>query len=116
MRLFCAVAIAVLLTLEVRGEEVFQDTKLVDARAYSERGGARSRTNMNEVTVQIGEFFITAAYKTTFKNGPNSAGNFIVGQAVQARLDGRREKKLIVRMPGGEEIHADVVRREMASR
>lgn len=106
-------------------DEEFRDATVLNAGAYRETDGAvimpgawpmvaSTKANMNSITVELDGVAITATYETVFKNGKNSAANLVIGQAVRAKLGGRGNRKLIVQIPDGGEVRADVVRRELA--
>lgn len=126
MRTLSAIAL-VLLALAAHAEEAFQTAIVLDASAYRENAGGvavplgnaavwgATKENLNMIKLQLGDIAITATYKTVFKNGKNSAGSLIIGQTVQAQVGGRGDRKLIVRIPNGGEIDADIVRREAMS-
>jgi len=106
-------------------EEDFRTGIVLDAGAYRETDGAvimpgawpmvaSTKANMNSITIELDGVAITATYETVFKNGKNTAANLIIGQTVRAKLGGRGNRKLIVQIPDGGEVRADVVRRELA--
>ena len=69
----------------------------------------------NQIAVLIDGMIVTATYATWSTSGKNAAGAFIVGDTVLVKFDGRRNQKLIVQVPGGSTVRAEVIRRERAA-
>ena len=99
----------------------YQDAKILDAGAdkeltgvhFSVFGGLSSdRENVSTITVLIDDLIVTAEYNTMRVNGAKSAANLVVGDTVQALLDGKWLKLVL---DNGKSIKATVLRRERAA-
>ncbi|MEO8465177.1 MAG: hypothetical protein ABI640_07520 [Gammaproteobacteria bacterium] len=91
----------------------FQPATIVDAGTQNEllangTGGVVG-VPQSTVTVLIAGLKITAQYYTANPSGPKAASQLVVGDMVQARVDG---KWLYLVVPSGKTIKARVVRQE----
>jgi hypothetical protein len=100
MRRLISIALLTLAAPFTMAQEDFRDAVILEAVAYRENTGA---------------MIMPGAFPTVANtHGRNSAANLIIGQTVKAALGGRGNRKLVVQIPDGGEIRADVVRREVA--
>jgi len=99
------VLLAALATSPAVAEEAFRNAVVIEAS---------DATPYQNIVVQIDGLLVTAQYATGIfqylAGNKNSAGNFVVGDTVQAKLVGR---KLYVQMPGRDKVvRAEVIRQE----
>lgn len=109
------VLLAALAASPAMAEEAFRDAIVVNAGVSIETLAAGEQAYsvpMNQITVRIDGMIVTAAYATWSTTGKNAAGAFIIGDTMQVKFGGRRGQKLIVQVPGGSTVTADVIRRE----
>ena len=109
MRTLLAVALLAF-TVGAHGADGFQPAAILDASTHVETFGTVVMP-VNTVTLRLGDLVVTADYYTALKNGPNVASALVVGDTVQAKLDG---KKLLLVLPNGKKISADITRRARA--
>jgi hypothetical protein len=84
----------------------FLPAKVMEAQSQVDPLSACQTALANTVVVQIDDMLVRALYCTL---GGRRAADLVIGDSVDAAIDGR---KLIIRLPDGKTVKADIVRRE----
>ena len=106
-----------LLTVPAMAAEGFREALVIDASVAMQTTAAGVEAYsvpMNQITVRIDDMIVTGAYATWSMSGKNAAGAFVIGDTIQVKFSGRRNQKLVVQVPGGSTVTAEVTRRERA--